>query len=101
MKILILLLIQALLVVAQDGDQAPVPAAEEKREAMPLPEERIPDPGPDPDSEATSFCMIGTVATLPPKPYACKDANEVYACAYGEARCDGLGYCGTPPCHWR
>jgi hypothetical protein len=50
-----------------------------------------------------SFCLIGTVATLPPKPWpvACLNPNEVFACAYGEARCDGLGYCGTPPCTWR
>lgn len=78
MKILILFIIQFLLVVSQD----------EKMAIESSPDE-------------IAWCMIGTIANVPPKPIACKDVNEIYACAFGEARCDGLGYCGTPPCHWR
>lgn len=37
-------------------------------------------------------CEVGFVAYLPDiitkPPIACADPNEVYACAYGEARCD-------------
>lgn len=49
-----------------------------------------------------SECLTGVAAELPndPKPITCLKPNEVYVCAYGEARCDGLLYCGTPPCHW-
>lgn len=53
------------------------------------------------DIDEESWCFIGTVAHPPPKPIACLNSKEIFVCAYGEARCDGLGYCGTPPCTWR
>lgn len=81
MKILILFLIQVLLVLSQDVKVA----VEEKAEII---------------TEAT-WCFIGTVATYPPRPVKCLKANEIFACAYGEANCAGFGYCGTPPCTWR
>lgn len=52
------------------------------------------------DPVEQAFCMIGTIALPPPVGIRCQ-ANEVFACAFGELRCDGRGYCGTPPCHWR
>lgn len=72
MKIFFLLMLQVLIVVSQNEELA----------------------------DAT-WCFIGNVATLPPKPIACASPTEVYACGYGEARCDNFGYCGTPPCTWR
>jgi hypothetical protein len=45
--------------------------------------------------EEATWCMIRTVATLPPKPIVCTNPNEIFACGYGEARCDGFGFCGT------
>lgn len=81
MKILILFLIQFVLVLSQDEKMV----VEERAETI---------------DEAT-WCFIGTVATYPPRPVKCLKANEIFACAYGEANCAGFGYCGTPPCHWR
>jgi hypothetical protein len=52
-------------------------------------------------AQGPTWCIIGTIATVPPNPVSCVNLNEIFACAYGEARCDGLGYCGTPPCTWR
>lgn len=47
-------------------------------------------------------CLTGTAARPPKEPHLnYSKANVEFACAYGEARCDGLLYCGTPPCHWR
>jgi hypothetical protein len=42
-----------------------------------------------------TFCLLGNVATLPSRSLVCSNPNEVFACGYGEARCDGLGFCGT------
>lgn len=53
------------------------------------------------DTFEQAFCMIGTIALPPPVGIRCQNLNEVFACAFGEVRCDGRGYCGTPPCHWR
>jgi hypothetical protein len=52
-------------------------------------------------AQGPTWCIIGTIATVPPNPVSCLNQNEIFACAYGEARCDGFGYCGTPPCTWR
>lgn len=52
-------------------------------------------PNPNAVIDEPTFCLIGNVATLPPKPLACANPNEIFACGYGEARCDGLGFCGT------
>lgn len=51
---------------------------------------------------ANGFCVVGTVVLPPvdPKPLLCP-TNEVYGCAYGELRCDGRLFCGTPPCYWK
>lgn len=78
MKLLILFLLQVVVVLCQDK----------------------PAPIPNPDEQ--TWCLIGNVAVPPPYPWPiCFKPNEIYACGFGEARCDGLGYCGTPPCHWR
>lgn len=69
-------MIQVLLVVAQDdATRAALPEAQ--------------------------WCFIGVVATYPPRPHGCTGPNEIYGCAFGEARCDGHGFCGTPPCIWQ
>lgn len=53
------------------------------------------------ETDDQAWCFIGTVA-LPPKDHLeCRRPNEIFACAHGEARCDGLGYCGTGICAWR
>lgn len=75
----------------------------QEQKAVPLTDQVVPGQAPlirKPIDEAT-WCLIGTVATLPPKPLKCLNQYEIFACAYGEARCDGFGYCGTPPCTWR
>lgn len=53
------------------------------------------------DTAEAQFCIIGTIALPPWRPHICFNPNEVYACAYGEARCDGHMFCATQPCHWR
>lgn len=49
-------------------------------------------------------CRVGLVAYLPEvvkPPTVCADPYEIYTCNYGEGRCDGRLFCGTPPCTWR
>lgn len=53
------------------------------------------------ESDEATYCLIGSIAYLPPKPIKCIKPNEVYACGYGEANCNNWGYCGVPPCRWR
>jgi hypothetical protein len=91
MKVFIFFIVNILLVSCQDS-VVPVAAPAAAPQAVPVRQVPL--------DEAT-WCFIGTVATLPPKPVKCLKPNEIFACAYGEARCDGFGYCGTPPCTWR
>lgn len=93
MKILILFTIQFLLVLSQDAKAVVEKIAVVQEKAVVEEKAEI--------IEEATWCFIGTVATYPPRPVNCLKANEVFACAYGEARCDGFGYCGTPPCTWR
>ncbi|CRK93178.1 CLUMA_CG006722, isoform A [Clunio marinus] len=53
------------------------------------------------ENQGGKACYIGPIAYPPPEPKECFDENEIFTCAFGELRCDGLGYCGTPPCTWR
>jgi hypothetical protein len=48
-----------------------------------------------------AWCYIGIVAVLPTKPVKCLNPNEVFSCAFGEARCNGFEICHFPPCKWR
>jgi len=91
MKVLILLILHIVFAASQE-DVLTEKVEPVSRPAPVFPIEEAPQ----------SFCLIGTIALPPvhPKP-ACFNPNEIYACAFAEARCDGLGFCGTPPCHWR
>lgn len=92
MKLLVFLLTHVALIASQKAAEV-LPAAETVIQPIVEESQRIPE---------SSWCIIGTIAVPPPPPpYACFTPNEIYACAFGEARCDGLGFCGTPPCHWR